>query len=152
MKELSMEDKELLLKDLSTRLPYCTNVECPLDVEPYTLLSINWNKEIVVIGFMMDGMLVTSKQKLANVRPYHRPMSSMTEEENEEFEKLFIGYSISQDRNCVYHSTRGDLSIEIIDWLNKHHFDYRTDDEGKTMIEKGLALEAPKGMYKIKNK
>ena len=147
-----MEDKELLLKDLSTRLPYCTNVECPLDVEPYTLLSINWNKEIVVIGFMMDGMLVTSKQKLANVRPYHRPMSSMTEEENEEFEKLFIGYSISQDRNCVYHSTRGDLSIEIIDWLNKHHFDYRTDDEGKTMIEKGLALEAPKGMYKIKNK
>lgn len=152
MKELSMEDKELLLKDLSARLPYGTNVKCPLDVEPYTLLSINWNKEIVVIGFMMDGMLVTSKQKLANVRPYYRQMSSMTEEENEEFEKLFIGYSISQDRNCVYHSTRGDLSIEIIDWLNKHHFDYRTDDEGKTMIEKGLALKAPKGMYNIKNK
>ena len=152
MKELSMEDKKLLLKDLSARLPYGVNVKCPLDVEPYTLLSINWNKEIVVIGFMMDGMLVTSKQKLANVRPYLRSMSSMTEEENEEFEKLFIGYSISQDRNCVYRSTRGDLSIEIFDWLNKHHFDYRTDDEGKTMIEKGLALEAPKGMYNIKNR
>ena len=29
-----------------------------------------------------------------------------------------------------------------IDWLNAHHFDYRG------LIEKGLALEAPKGMYK----
>lgn len=150
MKELSMEDKNLLLKDLCARLPYGVNVKCPLDVEPYTLLSINWNKEIVVIGFIMDGMLVTSKQKLANVRPYLRSMSSMTEEENEEFEELFIGYSISQDRNCVYHSNRGDLSVEVFDWLNEHHFDYRTDDEGKTMIEKGLALEASKGMYNIK--
>lgn len=64
----------------------------------------------------------------------------MTEEENEEFEKLFIGYSISQDRNCVYHSTRGDLSIEIIDWLNAHHFAYRTIN-GKDMFELGLAIE-----------
>ena len=29
-----------------------------------------------------------------------------------------------------------------IDWLNANHFDYRG------MIEKGLALEAPDGMYK----
>jgi hypothetical protein len=33
-----------------------------------------------------------------------------------------------------------------IDWLNKHHFDYRG------LIEKGLALEAPEGMYSIKDK
>jgi hypothetical protein len=31
-----------------------------------------------------------------------------------------------------------------IDWLNKHHFDYRG------LITKGLALEAPDGMYNIK--
>ena len=29
------------------------------------------------------------------------------------------------------------------DWLNKHHFDYRG------LIEKGLALEAPEGMYNL---
>ena len=29
-----------------------------------------------------------------------------------------------------------------IDWLNAHHFDYRG------LIEKGLALEMPKDMYK----
>ena len=141
MKELSMEDKKLLLKDLSARLPYGTNVKCPLDVEPYTLLSINWNKEIVVIGFMMDGMFVTSKQKLANVRPYLRSMSSMTEEEKKEYHELCDNYY------DIYFD-----SASSIDWLNKHHFDYRTDDEGKTMIEKGLALEAPKGMYNIKNR
>ena len=27
------------------------------------------------------------------------------------------------------------------DWLNAHHFDYRG------LIEKGLAIEAPEGMY-----
>ena len=30
---------------------------------------------------------------------------------------------------------------ELYDWLLKHHFDYRG------LIEKGLALEAPKGIY-----
>jgi len=28
------------------------------------------------------------------------------------------------------------------DWYNAHHFDYRG------LIEKGLAIEAPEGMYK----
>jgi hypothetical protein len=29
----------------------------------------------------------------------------------------------------------------MIDWLNVHHFDYRN------LIDKGLAIEAPDGMY-----
>ena len=33
---------------------------------------------------------------------------------------------------------------DYVDWLNEHHFDYRG------LIEKGLALEAPEDMYKIK--
>lgn len=32
-------------------------------------------------------------------------------------------------------------SIEILDWLLAYHFDYRG------LIKKGLALEAPEGMY-----
>ena len=31
---------------------------------------------------------------------------------------------------------------KISDWLNAHHLDYRG------LIEKGLALEAPEGIYK----
>ena len=160
MKELSMEDKKLLLKDLSARLPYGTNIKCPLDDEPYTLLSINWNKEIVVIGFMMDGMLVTSKQKLANVRPCLRPMSSMTEEESAELSNIISEwfdkelFYLTEEPFLEYALQKINYSInpQLFDWLNSHYFDYRTDDEGKTMIEKGLALEAPKGMYNIKNK
>jgi len=66
-------------------------------------------------------------------KPYLRPMSSMTEEEKKEHKTL-----LSERR--LY----GSLGIKIIDWLNAHHFDYRG------LIEKGLALEAPEGMYNIK--
>lgn len=123
---MTQEDKKLLLKDLCARLPYGTKVKCHLDGEPYTLLSINWNKEIVVIGVMMVDTYVTSKQRLVNIKPYLRPMASMTEEENDEW--LFItndgGWGISED-----------MIVECADWLNAHHFDYRG------LIEKGLAIE-----------
>jgi hypothetical protein len=38
------------------------------------------------------------------------------------------------------------VKTALIDWLNKYHFDYRG------LIEKGLAIEAPEGMYNIKKK
>jgi hypothetical protein len=37
--------------------------------------------------------------------------------------------------------SRVDEISKLIDWLNAHHFDYRG------LIEKGLAIEAPSGMY-----
>ena len=37
-------------------------------------------------------------------------------------------------------------TTSYIDWLNAHHFDYRG------LIEKGLAVVAPEGIYNIKNK
>ena len=60
-----------------------------------------------------------------DTKVYLRPMSSMTEEEREEFENLFPRYSISEDRGSIYHNCRGDLNLDIIDWLNSHFFDYR---------------------------
>ena len=61
-------------------------------------------------------------------KPYLRPMSSMTKEELEEFHN----YTNVDPILWLYYS---------IDWLNAHHFDYRG------LIPKGLAIEAPKGMY-----
>ena len=63
-------------------------------------------------------------------------MSTMTEKERETFNYLcesryFYSFNIN-GRNYDYY-----------DWLNSNHFDYRD------LIEKGLALEAPEGMYKI---
>lgn len=120
---MTQKDKELLLKDICSRLPYGTKVKCLLDDEPYTLLSINWNKEIVVIGYMMDDTYVTSKQRLVNIKPYLRPMSSMTEEEK-------VKLSLSQ-----IHAFTHFNEIAKMDWLNEHHFDHRG------LIYRGLAIE-----------
>ena len=109
---MTQEDKELLLKDLSARVPYhpkglvvnaCTGVECE-----------EW---LTCATFTMFTSITN------NCRLYLRPMSNMTEEESEEFANMeIVGYN-------------------NYDWLNKHHFDYRG------LIKKGLAIEAPFGMY-----
>ena len=75
-------------------------------------------------------------QSLDTIKPYLRPMSSMTEEEKEEFESVLGHYD--ENNNPYEDFNFGD----DIDWLNAHHFDYRG------LIEKGLALEAPEDMYK----
>ena len=125
------EDKELLLKDLCARLPYGTKVKCHFDSEPYTLLSINWNKEVVVIGFMMVDTYVTSKQRLVNIKPYLRPMSSMTEEEQKEFVKF---HCVNICPIVITENLTISNETKMFDWLNKKMFDYRG------LIPKGLAL------------
>ena len=65
--------------------------------------------------------------------PYLRPMSSMTEEEEEEF-VLFTDTMFRYGKNnnlCC-------LSLDAIHWLLKKHFDYQG------LIDKGLAIEVTK--------
>ena len=66
------------------------------------------------------------------IKPYLRPMSSMTEEELKEYHKTFFYH----ERYDNEHKTGQNCSItfETYDWLNKHHFDYRG------LIKKGLAI------------
>lgn len=67
----------------------------------------------------------------------------MTEEESFEYQKRL---KIIQDIERTLHWCN---TVESIDWLNAHHFDYRiVPSTGKTLIESNLALEAPEGMYK----
>ena len=123
MKELSIEEKELLLKDLCARLPYGVKIE---GYElPCIILNSDW------LHFMY------THQEFAIRRPYLRSIDSMTEEEKEEFENLLEGIVDGIER-----WDKPDLCEEY-DWLNAHHFDYRH------LIEKGLALEAPEGMYNV---
>ena len=75
-------------------------------------------------------------------------MSSMTEEEKKELLQISNFDSdvddICYDSICYIERTSIDITdiANFISWLNVHHFDYRG------LIEKGLALEAPNGMYK----
>ena len=70
-------------------------------------------------------------------KPYLRPLASMTEEEAIE---LCTGVHDKVLRITENNYT-SILSIDQIDWLNSRHFDYRG------LIDMGLALEAPEGMY-----
>ena len=67
-------------------------------------------------------------------------MSSMTKKEQNEYD-LFFSYG---EHGWDEYTIEKEVP-SIVDWLNSHHFDYRG------LIEKGLALEAPDGMYDIKN-
>ena len=78
------------------------------------------------------------------IKPYLRPMSSMTEEEREDFKSTEYEETITQ-----YPCSAAPTEIKVLsytaktfDWLNRKHFDYRG------LIHMGLALEAPENMYK----
>lgn len=126
---MTQEEKELLLKDLSARLPY--KVVAQVTYKD----SEGWKTEDrKVLGVYTDGQVYVDcvYTNIENTKPYLRSLSSMTEEEDA--------------RRCAFlDDIEGgieDAVFNYIDWLNKHHFDYRG------LIDKGLALEAPEGMYK----
>ena len=130
---MTQEDKELLFKDLCARLPYDLQVKIVEDDEPYTLLSAHPNKDIALIGIDMGGVYATSKVKIDTIKPYLRPMSSMTEEE-----KMF--YEYHKEGHCF-----AEFAATLVDWLNAHHFDYRG------LIPKGLAIEVTESNNPYKN-
>ena len=131
---MTPEEKQLLIKDLCARLPYGVKIKFLPDDR----------LDGIVLPYLHNGLTVLQKGAIGyrahikNIRPYLRPLSSMTEEEVKEFAALESIDVLGGDTKitCV------ELSIDAIDWLNAHHFDYRG------LLEKGLALEAPEGMYK----
>lgn len=136
---MTQEEKSLLLQDLCERSLH--GVMCDRLGQTKKLLSVSPGKEYCIE--LDNGEYTPNEYKVEDIKPYLRPLSSATEKEMEEFEELFVGYSISQDRNCVYRSSRGDLNLGFIDWLITHQFDYRG------LIPMGLALPATEGMYKF---
>lgn len=119
---MAQEEKDLLLKDLCARLPY------GLWIDDGYALAIHIDYSDVHFENYFNGILN------GDVKPYLRQMSSMTEEERSEYALFYRAFSCS-----LYEKE----SVERVDWLNKHHFDYRG------LIEKGLALEAKEEMYKF---
>lgn len=128
---MTQEEKQLLFKDLSARLYY--GVKFALSNHNiYTIKGI----DLIVTDEGDWDYAVTAKGiepiEIKYIKPYLRPMSSMTVEEAYEYE-LLIDCS-----DYTYFKT----SDKVIDWLNANHFDYRG------LIPMGLALESPDGMYK----
>lgn len=127
---MTQEEKQLLLQDICARLPYGVKA---------TTTSNGWRDVYVVSGYNDDRIYMDcpvydegdDEWLIESVKPYLRSMESMTKEEKEE-------YNIIVD--ALF-----DTGISYLnDWLNSHHFDYRG------LIPKGLAIEAPEGMYDTK--
>lgn len=136
---MKQEEKELLLKDLCSRLPYGVKVKTPYN--DANLAGVVNRKGVRKDIDYVD--VVTDKQTypIRYIKPYLRPMSSMTKEENKEMYHDCYIVSIDFDRRTT-DMVAVPNSTKIVDWLNAHNFDHHN------LIEKGLALEAPSEMYK----
>ena len=131
---MKQEEKDLLLKDLCARLPYGVKVEyeneifnvehvCPMYEEVKLDIPETWTIDV------------------SEVKPYLFPLSSMTEEQQEEFDRIY-----ADDMQVVAYNLKNILDgkpyetnlghYRHIDWLNANHFDYRG------LIPKGLAIDA----------
>ena len=140
-KDMTQENKELLSKDLCGRLPY--EVKCYVPVEncimKLTGKRLNYfcfHKKEWGIDYSHEFEVVLDPLNDAHngyiVKPYLRPMSSMTEEEEIEYDATFATIKLADGH---YDST---MTYKSFDWLNAHHFDYRG------LIPKGLAIEVTK--------
>lgn len=156
------EDKELLLKDLSARLLYGVKAQVRINVKysdahkpnSETCIGDIWgittNKPYTAWVYSFITIYpCASEQNMCSIsdcKPYLRPLSSMTEEERKYIED-----------KCAF-TTMGPIGdnfglvmpVIATEWLtdfyNSHHLDWRG------LIEKELALEAPKDMYNIQEK
>ncbi len=136
---MTNEERQLLLTDLCGRLPY--GVKCQIDFgEPIPGAYVpegydRYMDDKIICVYPETFEFGTNDLDMFSgteqIKPYLRPMLSMTEEERDEFMRVDCGFN----RYVWAHTEK------ITDWLNAHHFDYRG------LIEKGLAIEAPEGMY-----
>ena len=120
---MTQEDKDLLLKDLCARLPY--NVICQVEFRESGKYQ---SKSMFLSGVFTDEAYFTTESGSIysnEYKPYLFPLSSMTDEQEEEYNDLNCC-----ELGCFPHTE------EALDYLIKNHFDYRG------LIEKGLAIDA----------
>lgn len=158
---MTQEERNLLFKDLCTRLPY--KVRCKIkyyrgNVATFGIntLTTSLEGEDTVIGIDYKNEIVYTDSvgscDIASIKPYLRPMSSMTDEEASELAYIvyeiedIISFETTDDYIDVdFSDEHGDtasvtiwydeLTIVSLEFLLENHFDFRN------LIEKGLAIE-----------
>jgi hypothetical protein len=119
---MTKEEKDLVFKDLCARLPYKPKVHVEHDVfyderEPYDTVLDSVN---TFANLLRNGI---------ELKPYLRPLSSMTDDEFDELTDIVIpidnGKSIVEEKKIE----------KYIKFMYSHNFDYRG------LVDKGLAIE-----------
>ena len=136
--------KDILLKELSARMPYGLKVQC----NDYLF---TFDEKHMGVGALYtdiyNGKPLESPDIILSgcyygddIKPYLYPLSSMTEEQYEEFIRI-SGWDVDIDDvrrgkfSCIGYIGL-DYLYDAIDWFNKNHFDYRG------LIPMGLAIDA----------
>ena len=129
-----------ILKDLSARLIYGVKIRATypeiVDYDTNKIKDVTRDKTLDESD--MDWLL----HGCGKAQAYLRPMSSMTGEEQKEFSDFCVIDELAwKGGDMQGYINQAEIMQTGIDWLNEHHFDYRH------LIERGLALEAPEGIY-----
>ena len=124
---MTREHKELLLKDLCARLPY--DIKCKIEMwKGYDVCTIYNINSIGYVEIVEDSD--TNGVNIERIKPYLFPLSSMTEEQKEEY--------CSLQQKVIYNSEgliNSDV-MEYVNWCYKNHFDVNG------LIPLGLANDA----------
>lgn len=116
---MTQNEKDLLLKDLCSRLPYGVKVN---DTEGNTIDVVGIYKDAIIIPYAG----ITQTIQIDGCKLYLFPLSSMTREQEREWQSLMVC-----DIYGVFYHT-----IESFDYLYKNHIDIRG------LIPMGLANDA----------
>ena len=134
---MKQEQKELLLKDLCARLPYGVKVKVKYYDNIWDLLAIYTNGTTYTIrdvGYPIETYFEDCK-------PYLFPLSSMTEEQEEELKNIYYSFNgMFQYTERIFDkipfSKMKYFPYQIEEFFNRNQFDYRG------LIPMGLAIDA----------
>ena len=142
---MTQENKQLLLRDLCARLPYGVILSVGIfdngDMK-YHNKKLDCHSNLLSVieldgGYYFNGLLCRYPQFTA--KPYLRPLTSMTDKEAKDY--IECKYSsgkvieLRRENGCNIGTDIKLMWLDVFDFLNAHHFDYRG------LIEKGLAIE-----------
>ena len=126
---MTQENKELLLKDLCSRLPYGVKVQTTY-INPQTKERKDIGTDVlsmVEISLLIDGYY--------EYKPYLFPLESMTKEQRKEYDSI-IYHSVELHYDRYYEVIDVDSFKELQDFYHINHLDYRG------LIPMDLAIDA----------
>ncbi len=149
-----MGNKNLILKDICSRVSNGGYVKVSIES------TVGFGKDCVVVDIHnLSNFVETTDFNLENVKVYLRPMQSITDKEVQEIRdklnsigvgRIITDYNFEKFNDILWFTNMKEyecVSTEMMDvvteYLDIHMIDHRN------LIEKGVGLEAPEGMYKI---
>ena len=152
---MTKEEKDLLIQDLCGRLPYGVKIELTNswsyhheniakkgDITIDTLRGFSGKYFTINHDNPLDWDWSDSEIEVEDIKPYLFPMSSMTEEQEEELKNMYYSlvngmfYYTERIFDRVPFSKMKYFPYQVEEFFNKNHIDYRG------LIPKGLAKDA----------